>query len=51
MKTQRNEYGESPVTPIEYAAGSPYAAKAGNGHGNGHVDLTDARPVRPLRVR
>jgi APA family basic amino acid/polyamine antiporter len=51
MKTQRNEYGESPVTPIEYPAGSAYAAKAGNGHGNGHVDLTAGGHDRPMRVR
>lgn len=43
MKAQRREYGESPVTPIVYPAGSPYSAAvpggtAGNGHGagNGH---------------
>lgn len=43
MKAQRGEYGESPVTPIDYPAGSPYSAAApgriaGNGHGagNGH---------------
>lgn len=38
MKAQRREYGESPVIPIEYPAGSPYSAAApgktaGNGHG------------------
>jgi APA family basic amino acid/polyamine antiporter len=38
MKAQRGEYGESPVVPIEYPHGSPYAVKAGNG--NGHA--TDA---------
>ena len=28
MKAQRKEYGESPVIPIGYPAGSPYAAAA-----------------------
>jgi len=46
MKVQRGEYGESPVTPIDYPADSPYAVAA-NGNGNGaaasapvSVDLT-----------
>ena len=30
MKAQRGEYGESPVTPIDYPADSPYAVA---GHG------------------
>ena len=48
MKAQRREYGESPVTPIVYPAGSPYSAAvpggtAGNGHGagNGHKAVGD----------
>ena len=28
MKVQRGEYGESPVTPIDYPADSPYAVPA-----------------------
>jgi hypothetical protein len=28
MKAQRKEYGESPVIPISYPAGSPYATAA-----------------------
>ena len=35
MKAQRGEYGESPVIPIDYPAGSPYAVTNGNGNGNG----------------
>jgi APA family basic amino acid/polyamine antiporter len=38
MKAQRKEYGESPVIPIAYPAGSPYAAAAagpGPGPGSG----------------
>lgn len=50
MKTQRDEYGESPVVPIDYPEGSAYAVPTGaNGHT--HVDLTDTTPARPLRVR
>jgi basic amino acid/polyamine antiporter, APA family len=32
MKAQRGEYGESPVIPIDYPPGSPYAVKTANGH-------------------
>lgn len=48
MKAQRKEYGESPVTPIDYPAGSPYAvqgASGGTGHGNGRA--TPAREAQP----
>ena len=48
MKAQRREYGESPVTPIDYPAGSPYAvlgASGGAGHGNGRA--TPAREAQP----
>jgi basic amino acid/polyamine antiporter, APA family len=37
MKVQRGEYGESPVIPIDYPAGSKYA-NAANGNGNGSGD-------------
>ncbi|HEY5170539.1 MAG TPA: amino acid permease, partial [Acidimicrobiia bacterium] len=33
MKAQRGEYGESPVTPIEYPDDSPYSLLAGNHDG------------------
>jgi APA family basic amino acid/polyamine antiporter len=33
MKAQRGEYGESPVTPIDYPADSPYSFLAGNHDG------------------
>jgi APA family basic amino acid/polyamine antiporter len=48
MKAQRNEYGESPVTPIEYPADSPYATApldGGTGGGNGHADEPISIPV------
>ena len=40
MKVQRKEYGESPVTPIDYPSGSPYAATPSTlevAPHNGHV--------------
>jgi APA family basic amino acid/polyamine antiporter len=40
MKAQRGEYGESPVIPIDYPAGSPYAIN-GNGNGAGKAAALD----------
>jgi hypothetical protein len=54
MKAQRKEYGESPVIPIAYPAGSPYAAAAagqgtgpaGQGTGNGTAGQAPAASAR-----
>ena len=49
MKAQRKEYGESPVIPIDYPAGSPYSAaaqeSAGNGHGGSAITLSATIPL------
>jgi len=47
MKVQRDEYGESPVVPIDYPADSPYATRepAVNGHANGHANGHTERPL------
>jgi APA family basic amino acid/polyamine antiporter len=46
MKVQRGEYGESPVTPIDYPADSPYAVHAnGNGSNGDGTVMNGAVPV------
>ena len=47
MKVQRGEYGESPVIPIDYPAGSPYATPA---HGNGAAAAASIEVPVPLGV-
>jgi len=47
MKAQRKEYGESPVIPVAYPAGSPYAAAAaGQGTANGTAGQAPASTAR-----